>query len=88
MAITKGCAGAIMDVPSFCSKTALIDSRPSGELHTFQDKTAIGRHAVRSQNFEKPSGEWNTLTYTVCAGHRNAYSEWSRGHDLISFQTY
>lgn len=56
-----GCAGAIMDVPSFLQQDSTYRYDPSGELHTFQDKTAIGRHAVRSQNFEKPSGEWNTL---------------------------
>jgi hypothetical protein len=34
---------------------------PAAELLEFTERTSVGRHAVKSPDAEKPSGEWNTL---------------------------
>jgi len=34
---------------------------PKGTLLNFSEKSPNGRHCIRSANFEKPSGEWNTV---------------------------
>ena len=56
-----GCAGAIMDVPVKKLKDSVYIFDPLSTMQTFKDKTAITRHAIKSSDAEKPSGEWNTL---------------------------
>ncbi len=56
-----GVAGAVIDIPATKQgeKDWIYD--PKGDLKTFMDKTETGRHCIRSTDFEKPDGEWNTL---------------------------
>ena len=56
-----GCAGAIMDIPTRKLKDSVYIFDPLSTLQTFKDKTPITRHAIKSPDAEKPSGEWNTL---------------------------
>jgi hypothetical protein len=65
-----GCAGAIMDIPTlkkndstFIFDPIFVESRSTSgsTMRTFKDKTPIGRHAIKSPDAEKPSGEWNIL---------------------------
>jgi catechol 2,3-dioxygenase-like lactoylglutathione lyase family enzyme len=56
-----GCAGAIFDVPTkkVNDSTYLFD--PLSIKRTFKDQSPAGRHATKSPDGEKPTGEWNTL---------------------------
>lgn len=56
-----GCAGAIFDVPTKKLSDNNFIYDPLSIRRTFKDKTPEGRHAIRLANYEKPSGEWNTL---------------------------
>lgn len=40
---------------------------PGGELTTFSEKSAAGRHCMKPGNPEKPAGEWNTIDL-YCVG--------------------
>lgn len=62
-----GCADATMDIPTKKVNDSTYIFDPLSMLHTFKDKTPIGRHAIRSENAEKPTGEWNTLDL-YCVG--------------------
>ncbi|WP_422350947.1 3-keto-disaccharide hydrolase [Flagellimonas sp.] len=55
-----GCAGATFDVPVKMEGTSFIYD-PEGELLHFSPAIERGRHAVKSIDAEKPSGEWNTI---------------------------
>tara|TARA_R110002167_G_scaffold167062_1_gene364213 strand:+ start:1885 stop:2736 length:852 start_codon:yes stop_codon:yes gene_type:complete len=55
-----GCAGATFDVPVKVKGADFIYD-PEGELLHFSPAIARGRHAVKSVDPEKPSGEWNTI---------------------------
>jgi hypothetical protein len=55
-----GCAGGAFDVPvTKAGDNYLYDQ--FGKLTAFAEKSEAGRHATKSPDAEKPSGEWNTL---------------------------
>ena len=55
-----GCAGATFDIPVKKEGSDFIYD-PSGELLHFSPNIKRGRHAVKSIDGEKTSGEWNTI---------------------------
>ncbi len=60
-----GVAGAVFDIPAGKQgeKDWIYD--PKGSLQLFAEKSPAGRHCIRSQDAEKPVGEWNTLDIYV-----------------------
>ena len=56
-----GVAGAIMDIPTQKVNDSTYIYDPLSIKRTFMDKTAVGRHAIKNPDAEKPTGEWNTL---------------------------
>ncbi len=55
-----GCAGATFDIP-VSNKGGDYMYDPTGNLIHFSHKLPQGRHASKSVNAEKRSGEWNTI---------------------------
>lgn len=62
-----GVAGAVFDIAAVKNGDSDWTYAPDGEMQTFQDKTPTGRHCARSENREKPAGEWNTIDL-FCVG--------------------
>lgn len=62
-----GCAGATFDVPVKTNGDNFIYD-PAGELLHFSSAEERGRHAVKSIDAEKPSGEWNTIDLYCLGG--------------------
>jgi hypothetical protein len=56
-----GCAGGTADIPAVKKSDSDYVYTPSGQLYSFRADNAIGRHCIKSNDAEKPSGEWNTL---------------------------
>ncbi|MDH3650876.1 MAG: DUF1080 domain-containing protein, partial [Saprospiraceae bacterium] len=56
-----GVAGAIFDIRAVMDADSNYYFDPKGELMTFSDKSNVGRHCIKSQDAERPSGEWNTI---------------------------
>lgn len=55
-----GVAGGAFDVPVVKVDDNYIYN-PSGEMMTFEERSPVGRHVVKSPDAENPTGEWNTL---------------------------
>lgn len=62
-----GCAGATFDIPVRKEGSDFIYD-PAGELLHFSPASERGRHAVKSVNGEKTSGEWNTIDLYCLGG--------------------
>jgi catechol 2,3-dioxygenase-like lactoylglutathione lyase family enzyme len=60
-----GVAGAAFDVPAKKQgeKDWVFDAKST--VQSFAEKSAAGRHCIKSPDAEKPSGEWNTLDIYV-----------------------
>ncbi|MEZ4962638.1 MAG: family 16 glycoside hydrolase [Saprospiraceae bacterium] len=56
-----GVAGAVMDVPVLKKgdKDWVFD--PKGDMTTFIDNSAVGRHAIKNPDAERPTGAWNSI---------------------------
>jgi hypothetical protein len=55
-----GVAGAEFDITAGLEQEEFVYD-PEADLVEFTERTAVGRHAIKFPDAEKPSGEWNTL---------------------------
>ncbi len=55
-----GVAGGSFDIPVMKKDKNYIYSA-NGDMFTFNETSALGRHVIKSPDAEKPSGQWNTL---------------------------
>lgn len=60
-----GVAGGAFDVPAQKQGEKDWVYDPEGAMQAFSEKSAAGRHCIRSANLEKPVGEWNTIDIYV-----------------------
>jgi len=60
-----GVAGGIEEVPAIKKSDSEYVYNPAGQLYTFKANTKTGRRCIKSQNAERPSGEWNELDLYV-----------------------
>ena len=56
-----GVAGGMQDIPAIKRSETEYVYDPNGELYTFSANSKIGRHCIKKEDAENPSGEWNTL---------------------------
>jgi hypothetical protein len=62
-----GVAGGSFDVPAIKNPAGDWVFDAKSDLVTFNEKSANGRHVIKSPDGEKPSGKWNTLE-VICLG--------------------
>jgi hypothetical protein len=67
-----GVAGATADIRAKKDVHDQYVYDPTAPLEVFRDRTAIGRHCVKSPDSEKPSGEWNTIEL-YCVGDTSVH---------------
>jgi len=56
-----GVAGGMEDIPAIKKSETEYVYDPNGELYTFSATSKTGRHCIKKQDAENPSGQWNTL---------------------------
>jgi len=49
------------DIPAIKKSETEYVYDPGGELYTFSATSKTGRHCIKKQDAENPSGQWNTL---------------------------
>ncbi|MEO5979397.1 MAG: DUF1080 domain-containing protein [Chryseolinea sp.] len=56
-----GCAGGVADAPAVEKISKKFIFTPAAPLLTFSEKSPQGRNCIKSQDGEKPSGQWNVI---------------------------
>jgi hypothetical protein len=66
------CAGAIFDIRARMQPDSTFIYDKEGELVTFSNNSAAGRHCIKYPDAEKPTGEWNTIDL-YCLGNTSIH---------------